>query len=84
MTANAPLSPEHAATVRALLGLWLADPPADLDAAVAWCERWVASRPYALAINTTTPWVVAGAYRSEHPSKLDRWTLALTGYRETR
>lgn len=79
------LTLEQWAKVRELLSLWLADPDADLEAAVAFCKQYLASLPWKIDLTSSTvPWMVAGAYRREHPSKLDRCTLALSNYRETR
>lgn len=77
------LSPETWATVRELLAGWLADPDADLETAVAWCERWVASRAYAHGNDSSLPWRIATAYAREHVSELDRWTRVLGGFRES-
>lgn len=77
------LSPETWSTVRELLGRWLADPDADLEAAISWCEDWVASRPYALGDDPTLPWRIAVAYARAHPAKLDRLTRVLGGFRES-
>jgi len=67
--------------LRDLLARWLEHPERDLDAAVAWCERYLARLPYSLIDSTPEQiaYQAGSAYRGAHRDTLNRLTRLFTG-----